>query len=624
MFDWLSPWVFLQTMLRVAVVWLAFYGAGKLLRKPLRIDRAFPLLPSEIVGMLAFVILTVPLSLLGMLNRSVCPATLVLLAIPGALFTYGELRDRLPLRNPGLLNILLGGFLVFVLLLSFTNASMPNLAFDDPLITYAVQPDRWLNRGRIYWLEETVFSGFPLLYEMTSVWPASLSTDRMNQLSVLQVFQMSMLVLAVFRGLSILGVKRKLWIPVATIVFLTTLMYIWPAKAKTDTMALLFCTLAMVSAVRQRERNFTGSPLTSWLYMGMTLATKQTAIVTLVPFLLYSAGNFLKYSLKWKALALAALMAIPGVYAVRTVLKTGSPVYPVYPINSMLREGWDFNGPEENRLLNDRASFIYQQRSFPIMKHIGIHFAYMEGNFLLFLAGIATVLFLRRWGDALLAVPVLVYCAAAIVVFWPPWWGSKYAILLYPFIAILGARLLQRSKAGTAVALLLIIPSFIIPGFIAVAGDQRPFAYRRTVTESILMGRWQSERGYGMWLSTPEGMTQMWANSALPSNAVIFSIHEEKRYFFDGTVVVGWRHPLGQRLYLENSLEEEMAVLDGLGVTHVGFYRTDPAPLEQERRLVILDHVGIGELLEPLIMVDGGYLICSYRGNQIINPDASQ
>jgi hypothetical protein len=116
-----------------------------------------------------------------------------------------------------------------------------------------------------------------------------------------------------------------------------------------------------------------------------------------------------------------------------------------------------------------------------------------------------------------------------------------------------------------------------------------------------------------MWLSTPEGMAQMLANSALPSDAVIFSIHEEKRYFFDGKVIVGWRHPIGQRLYLESSLEEEIAVLNSMGVTHVGFYRNDPAPLEQERRLAILDHVGMGELLEPMIMVNGGYLLCKYN-----------
>ena len=243
------------------MVWLAFYGMGKLLRNPLRVDVVFPLLASELVGMLVFVFLTVPLSIVGVLSRTVLPVFLLIMAIPGALFVYGELRNRLPGLKPGILQILAGIFLLFVLFLNFSHASMPNLAFDDPLVTYAVQPDQWLGAGRIFWLEESIFSGFPLLYEMTAVWPASLSSDLLNQLSLLQVFQMSLLVVAVFRGLSILGVKKKLWLPVAATVLLTTNLYLWSAIAKTDTLCILLCTLALVSAVRQKEKGFTGSPL---------------------------------------------------------------------------------------------------------------------------------------------------------------------------------------------------------------------------------------------------------------------------------------------------------------------------------------------------------------------------
>lgn len=613
MFDWLSPWVFIQTMARVAVVWLAFYGAGKLIRKPLGIDKAFPFLPSELVGLLAFVILTIPLSLLGVMNRAVCPVILVILAIPGTLFTYGGLRDRLPVPKSGILTLVFGVFMLFVLLLNFANASMPNLAFDDPLITYAVQPDRWLNRGSIYWLEETGFSGFPLLYEMTAVWPASISSDRMNQLSVLQVFQMSMLVIAVFRGMSVMKIRKRLWFPVAAVVFLTTLMYIWPAKAKTDTMALMFCTMAMASAVRQQRKDFTGSPLSSWLYIGMTLATKQTAIVTVAPFLLYSLKPFFRYPLKWKALALASLVAIPGAYAVRTMLKTGSPTYPVSPVSFMLHEGWELNDPPENTTVNTRSSYLFENKDFPLIKHIGVFFAYMEGNALLLLAGIATAIVLRRWKDLLLAVPVLVYCGLVILVFWPPWWGVKYATPMFPFAAILGAYLLQGARGGKAAVYAIVLPAFIIPSFIAVAGDKRPFTYRITVVESVLRGSWKDDSGYKIWISTPEGMTHMWANSALPSETVIFSILEEKRYFFDGTVVVGWRHPLGQKLYEENSLEEECVILDSLDVDFVGFYRDSPAILRQEDRIEILDHIGIGEILEPVIILDGNYQLCKYN-----------
>lgn len=611
--EWLSPWVFLQTMARMTVVWLAFYGTGKLLVKPLRIDKIFPLLPSELVGLIVLVVLTIPLSLTGIMNRTVCPLILVVLAIPGTLFTYGSLRDRLPFKKPRIVSMFLGAFMLFILLLNFANASMPNLAFDDPLITYAVQPDRWLNQGGIYWLEETGFSGFPLLYEMTAVWPASISSDRINQISVLQVFQMSMLALAVFRGLSTMRIKKNLWFPVAAIVFLTTSMFNWCAIAKTDTMAILFCTMALVSSVRQRQKDFSGSPLSSWLYMGMALATKQTAVLVLIPFCLYSAGSFFKaYSSKWRILGIISLMAIPGAFAVRTMIKTGSPTYPVNQISFLVRDDWRLVEPPENTTVNTRSSYLYEHRYFPLLKHIGIFFAYMEGNILLLIAGVLVSIAAGRWKDAAAAIPVLVYGAAAIAVFWPPWWGSKYSILVYPFIALLGARMLQSARGGALTTVLIVIPSFVIPGFFIVAGDGKAMAYRWTILESIVQGRWDTESGYRMYMSTPEGMTHMWANSALPHDSVILSLHEEKRYFFDGSVIVGWRHPLGQRLYLQNSLEEELDILDRLSVDYVGFYRNNPAVLDQEGKLEILDHIGTGDILEPVIMVNGNYLLCRY------------
>jgi len=378
-------------------------------------------------------------------------------------------------------------------------------------------------------------------------------------------------------------------------------------------MALLFGTMALAAAVRQREKGFQGSPLSSWLFMGLTLATKQTAVLILAPFLLYSGGAFLRYSLKWKMLALLTLATAPGAFALRTMLKTGSPTYPFYPVTSMVREGWELNRPPENTIVNTRSSYLYEHKNFPMAKHIGIFFAYMEGNILLLIAGIATILILKRWGDLYLVLPVLAYSALAIIAFWPPWWGAKYSIPLYPFVALLGAKLLSRSKAGEWIATFLVLPSFIIPGFIIVAGEPKAFLYRVTIVESILQGDWNSESGYGMWVSTPEGMTQMWANPALPHETVILSLHEEKRYFFDGTVIVGWRHPSAQRLYTENTLEDEIAILKELSVDYVGIYRENPAVLDQEKRLAILDHIGIGDFLEPVIVLDGGYLLCRFN-----------
>ncbi len=600
------------------MVWLAFYGMGKLLRNPLRVDVVFPLLASELVGMLVFVFLTVPLSIVGVLSRTVLPVFLLIMAIPGALFVYGELRNRLPGLKPGILQILAGIFLLFVLFLNFSHASMPNLAFDDPLVTYAVQPDQWLGAGRIFWLEESIFSGFPLLYEMTAVWPASLSSDLLNQLSLLQVFQMSLLVVAVFRGLSILGVKKKLWLPVAATVLLTTNLYLWSAIAKTDTLCILLCTLALVSAVRQKEKGFTGSPLSSWLCMGLALAVKQTSIVVLVPFLLYSAGAYRKYAPKWKTLALVSLLLVPAAYGMRTMLKTGSPTYPVYTVPFMLRSGWEVSTTDERMEVQSRASSYYDEKSFPLAKHIGIYFTYMEGCILLLLAGTAVPIATRNWRRVALILPMFAYFILSMKLFWPPWWGAKYTILVYPFTALLGAYLLQSFKAARTVTIAVMLTAFVVPGFIAVAGDAMPFTYRMTVARSVLQGEWDTSSGYNRLINTPtaEATANMWATAALPPESVIFSINEEKRYFFHGTVLSGERHPVGHLLYHDNSLEEELAILDTLGVDYVGFYRNDPAILKQEARLAILDHIGLGDVLEPVIIVDGGYLLCRYNGRR--------
>ncbi|MCK5035889.1 MAG: hypothetical protein KAS73_08355 [Candidatus Sabulitectum sp.] len=613
--QWLSPLVFTQTLVRVAVVWIAFYGSGRLLRKILRIDSIFPLLPNELVGLLTFAALTIPLSLAGIMTRSICQILLFLPAIPGSLFIYSSVRKRLLSAKLSLISILSVLFLVFVLFLNFTHASMPNLAFDDPLVTYAVQPDRWLNAGKIFWLDETVFSGFPMLYEMTAVWPASISSNRMNQLSVLQVFQMSMLVLAVFRGLSIMKVKREIRLPVSTVVLLTTALYLWCAIAKTDTLAILLCTLALASAIRQKDESFTGKPFSSWFFMGLALATKQSALVVFIPFSIYSLLPFIKYSFKQKAIALAVLLLIPGVFGVRTMLKTGSPTYPFYPVTYTLNSDWELSSTEERLTVQSRDSSFYNQMDFPLYKHIGIYFAFMEGNILLLLLGLAVSAAKKNWKGILISLPLIAYFAVSLKLFWPPWWGAKYTILIYPFIAILGAKLLQDFRYHRIATYIVMILAFIVPGFFAVAGNAMPFSYRITVAGSVLHGEWDTNSNYQRLINTPtaEGASNMWANAALPPGTVIFSLNEEKRYFFDGTIIVGERHPLTQSIYQHNTLEEELEALDLLGVDYVTFYREDPAILQQENKLAILDHIGIGDILEPVIIIKGGYLLCRYN-----------
>jgi len=612
MLDWISPLTFLQTIIRVAVVWVAFYGAGHIVEKFCRTRKLFPLLPKEISGALSFILLEIPLSFFGIMNRTVTPALLLLFSVPGMLLLVRKLRTRERAGKVSVLQIIGAIALLAVVVINLTYASMPNLNFDDPLITYAVQPDKWLNSGRVYWIEETAFSGFPLTYEMLAVWPASLSSDRMDQLSMLQVFQMTLLFLALFRGMQLMEIKKKFRAPLAFIVLICTMMYYWCSLAKTDTAAILFCTLALAAAIR--ESNTAEFKYTSWLLMGLALSCKQTAVLVLIPFLLYSGKVFLRSTWRTRLLSLAFLALVPSVFAVRTMIKTGSPTYPKQPVSFLLKDEWKLLPyPEEIALINDRDSVLNDYRSLSLLKNTGIFLTSMEGMLLMMLGGFGISL-LHKSRNWMLFLPLFAYFAAAIIVLWPPWWGVKYSILIYPFVALLGVRSMQFKELFSSFYLAAVcIASFVVPGFIITPNLLFPAAYRYTVAKSIIQGSWDTQFGYKVIPSTPEGNMHMWLNSFIPEPSAILSLHEEKRYFCDHTIYVGWRHPATQALYLDNSLEEECAILDELGIDYVVFYRSDPCVMEMENRLAILDNVGYNNILEPLVTGSNDFLVCRYN-----------
>ncbi len=613
MLDWMSPLAFLQTIIRVGIVWVAFYGAGHVVERILPVRKLFRLLPKEISGALFLILLEIPLSILGIMNRTITPILLLLFSFLGMLLLVKKVRNLEKSKNKNIIQLIGLIALIAVAILNLTYASMPNLLFDDPLITYAVQPDRWLNSGRIHWLEETTFSGFPLTYEMMAVWPASLSSDRIDQLSVLQVFQMTLLFFALFRGMQIIQIRRKFRIPLAITVLLCSMLYFWSSLAKTDTAAILFCTLALAAAVRELSDKSINQ-YTSWFFMGLALATKQTAILIVIPFALYKGRQFFASSIKTKMISLLCLFIIPFLFAVRTMIHTGSPSYPIHQVSFLVNEEWKLiPQPAEITLLNDRDSEVNTNYNYSIAKHIGIFMTSMEGILLLLLGGLIISLpgKERHW---LLFLPLLVYFTVAIVMLWPPWWGSKYTILIYPFVALLSVRYIQtKDKFCSFYLPAVCLVSFVVPGFIIAARMTFPVNYKYGVAKSVLTGHWDTQFGYSPALSTPEGMTYMWMNSAIPDGSKILSIHEEKRYFYDSEVYVGWRHPATQTLYLDNSLEDECAILDNLGIDYVTFYRRDPCIMKMENRLVILDYIGHGNILEPVISVSGRHLVCKYN-----------
>lgn len=610
MLDWLDPLRFLESLLRVGVTWSAFYALGYFARRKFSVSRLLPLVPAEIIGASGFLLVAVILSLFGVLNRTITPILLMISSIPGFFLVLRKFKVISSLRYKSVFTSILFILVLFVTILNLANASMPDLLFDDPLITYAVQPDRWLNNGHIYWLDDTQFSGFPLVYEIISVWPASLSYDRLDQLSVLQVFQVSFLLLALYRGSQLLKMRLYLRLAASLVVLLCTMIYYFGKMAKPDGAALLFCTLALLASYREmKDRSFI--PLSSWFLLGLALATKQSALLALIIAIPWGIVRLRVEPIKQILFAVLLLITPSCIFAARTILVTGSPTYPVYYFPSLVKEEWLLSEPPDEIItLNDRDSEVYS--SYSTIKNIALFFACMEGIFLLFLFGAAMQLFHRDIYNMLALTPIILYFLVSLVIMWPPWWGAKYSMPIYPFLAILGASFIAKSNkfVKITVAFILCI-SIIVPGFIIAPTITYPALYRYTVLKSIIMGKWDIDSGYVITTSTPDGMMGMWLNSYLTEPCRVLSLHEEKRYFFTHELFVGWRHPFTQSIYDYNSIYEECAVLEALKFDYVVFYRNDPGFLRVEDRLQILGRIGNDDILCPLAEIDG-LVLCRF------------
>lgn len=82
-----------------------------------------------------------------------------------------------------------------------------------------------------------------------------------------------------------------------------------------------------------------------------------------------------------------------------------------------------------------------------------------------------------------------------------------------------------------------------------------------------------------------------------------------KRYFSDHRWLVAFRHPATADIYLENSVGEEIGILRELGVDYLILAHPSPAPLDDERLVALLSRIGPGNVLEPVMMLNGLVLL---------------
>jgi len=561
----------LWIIIRITIFWFAVYGYGDIVRRYIR--KLGYNLPVEFAGIITMLILSIPLSLIGLFSRPVLAAIL----IAGALFKVVSLvkkHKQIRFKIPRIYVLILLILTAFLLLSNTMRASEPQTN-PDALITYAVQPDRWLSSGRIYYIEESIFSGLPAAGEILAAWPASLSSSNVDQLSLLQVFQMSMLLFSAYAAWKILGRGKNGLLITVIACMATSMLAGWASLPKIEMTVLYFSTVAICLLYRGYIRQDGKFDPVPFLAMGLALSTKLSAYALLPSFLLFSFAipsyRRLKIVLVWGAI----LSIIPLAFAVRTVIHTGTPFYP-HSI-SFLKADEEHILPEvprmtelarENAAPNDQLVNREPEQLFVNISELISSWGLPA---ILFLLGMASLAMRRKLSPALFPlIAVLIYCLMASVAFNPLRWGAKYAFLMSPFLAAIGTRWAEE----------LTFPRIFFYVFLLIVA-----------LTSTLQPRLRYVLAYpGMSSSLdfrPPNIVIVkalheWCNDNLPEGTRLLSLWKRERYFSDHVVIVLENHPLGRRMFLVDELEEEMELLQRMSIDYIYFQSSDPMPGDLE------------------------------------------
>lgn len=579
--------------MRIAVVWLAFHGMGTFTHKYIFRDRIKNAIPKLVIGILAYIVLTFLLSLLNMLTRNILPFLVIIPAIYGALIIRRAAgNDFLKHELPYWITVP-GAALLLVFLLSSVFHSIIPHGMVDPLITYAVQPDRWLDAGGMYFLSETEFSFFPLLGEMLAVWPASLSAGRLDQLSILQLFQMSLLIGSFIIASKMAGLKNVGYLLALTVCVSSPILVKWGAWAKTDMTALFLMTAALAEILRKwlvcDDRRIS---LLTWFLLGLSVATKLTAV-----FVLCAVLPFILTSVKWKEgwrnyylPGFALMVIVPLIFALRNYFITGEPFYPSHFPGFSSVDRWTFECVpclSAARAYNHTTIFV---NLFSLFKSWGF-----PG--LLFIAGCVYEIHGKRRKAIFLLFPVMIYAVISCIVFNPTQWGAKYAIFFLPVMAATGLYFLRdRMK----IVLIILLPLIVITSSVL---SRIEFIYGFSTNPAPLEFEGNDY--------PPALSLQLWMNENLPEGSRILSMWRPERYFSDHVIIVAQNHPDGIELFLDNSLEDELEILDRLDVQYIYFLMDDPLPENLEDHVELFSAIGPDKCIRPVISVSGS-LLCEY------------
>jgi len=606
--DWLGINSLVWSLFRIAIIWLAFYGTGSLVMRIKVMSKHFRLIPSVIPGMLMYMGVLVLLSLFHILTRRVLPFFIVPGALAGLAVIYQRLKRLFPsfsirMKHPLIiLPFLLAGY---VLITNLMIAGRPEMNFNDTQVTYLVQPDRWLNDGQISFLDETVFSAFPMTSEMLLLLPSSLAEDRLDQLILGQLFELSMTIALILSCMAILGFGWK-WYPAAMISIAgCSTILLWCHFAKPDATALFFVTVALTILLRQmRDKEF-HTDLSSFAVMGLALTSKMTVYIALIPFIMiHTYLIFRNKSGRYYVLSgMILLTALPLIFALRTFMHTGALFYPFTLFKSLLKPEWQM--PELHLTyitFSDRSSDFFPDIEF--FQNIYHFFGTWNSSIFLLLAGYILT-FKRKYltGRTIILAGFAFYTVISLVLFYPAWWGAKYAILLIPFATLFGLYMFRQLKYGLFSATVLTIIVYLVYDTSVSPTEHYGLQFRNRLIESYTGEDWKLP-GTDILENQSELRMTLWMNHHLPEDSNILSFYTAKRYFSDHIRIVAWQYPAAAQLYLDNDIEDEICVLSELGIDYIILTENNPAPFDDENSVELFSRIGRGNVLEPVASID--------------------
>jgi hypothetical protein len=601
----------LLILLRIALVWLSLYGAGAISINLLGRARVIGdgSIGRILAGMCAFLLFIPLLSLMSIMNRVVVPTVVVALAVAGAFALIRNLRGRgIGFPRPAFLFVPLALLALFLCLTNVFRACRPN-DHSDALITYAVQPDRWLNEGRICFLEETEFSAMPLVGEILSVPAASLSLDRLDQLSLLQAFQMTLLLGALLYGSRRLGAGG--WgIAIALCAGAACpLLAGWGALAKVDMTAAFLTTIAL-SGCFAAGQSGSRVPAWAWLAFGLAAATKLTVWLLLPAFAILAAfAGECRIGRKALSGRIGLLLLVPAAFAIRTWLHTGTPFYPFGLPLLPPSAAWVRASAPALDALSTRMHAAVSTEIIDLLE------AWSTVLYLL-LIGIAALVFGKKLRSVVsLLVAIALTFGLGLAFLRPLAWGAKYTMPMLPFLACTGGLWLARSKVNLAGQALLV----------ALLCATTPIAQRAQFLASFVTSGVPLQFDSDTYRSPRP--VHLWANANLPQGTRLLSVFSAERYFSDHPVICARTHHAARRLFAVDGLEAELAILRDLGITHVYFDAADPmqlnflslnywSPPDDARGLAgelsILTAVDSAGPLVPVALVEG-FQVCEVR-----------